>query len=318
MGPAVVIAHNPVPAGADPSTADVLAQVELVAGALARAGFPARAVAVTDPRGAEAFRGSTVFNLVEALPAEPWPPLEFAAALEQAGIAFTGSPAAALRLTTDKLATRQHLATLGIPVAPGGPFADGEPFLPPPWILKPAWEDASLGLDGNPVCRTWEELHARAERLRQAFGAQPLLLEAFLPGREFNVSLLERRGRLEVLPVAEMSFAGLSPELPPLVTYEAKWLSGSAADLGTVRVFPNPNESLVEEVAELASAAAAACGVRGYARVDIRCDADGRPHVLEVNANPCLAPGAGFLAAAEHAGLEPEAVVMAILEAAWR
>lgn len=318
MGPAVVICHNPVPAGADPSTADVLAQVELVAGALASAGFPARTVAVTDPRGAEAFRGCTVFNLVEAFPGEPWPPLEFAAALEQAGVAFTGSPAAALRLTTDKLATRHHLERLGLPVAPGEAFAGHEPPFPPPWIVKPACEDASLGLDGDPLCDSWEDLWTRAGRLARQFPGQELLVEAFLPGREFNVSLLERRGRLEVLPVAEMSFAGLPPELPPLVTYEAKWLAGSAADLGTVRVFPDPRESLVEQVAGLASAAAVACGVRGYARVDIRCDADGKPHVLEVNANPCLAPGAGFLAAAEHAGLAPEAVVMAILEAAWR
>ncbi|MGC8915434.1 MAG: hypothetical protein ACP5NF_00430 [Thermoanaerobaculum sp.] len=318
MGTRVVIAHNPVPAEADPSTADVLEQVAMVAAALAALGRPFETIAIVDPQDVAAFRDTTVFNLFEALPGNPWPPCDFAEALERRGIPFTGSPSAALRLTTDKLATRTHLASLGFPVPPGVEWSGETPPFPPPWILKPAWEDASLGLEGNPLCWTREELETRALRMRQAFGSQPLLVEAFLPGREFNVSLVEVEGTLTVLPVAEMDFSSLPPELPPMVTYEAKWAEGSAADRGTVRVFPDPGEPLVRAVAELALAAAAACGVRGYARVDIRGDARGEPHILEVNANPCLSPGAGFLAAAAQAGLSPPQVVARILEAAWR
>ncbi len=318
MDPSVVVAHNPVPAGADPATADVLEQVAMAAAALTALGVPFATQAITDPENVAAFGGATVCNFFEALPANPWPPCAFAAALERHGVAFTGSPAAALRLTTDKLATRAHLVNLGVPVPPGLEFTGDTPPFPPPWVLKPAWEDASLGLDGNPLCWTREELESRAQRLREAFGGQPLLVEAFLPGREFNVSLLEVDGALTVLPVAEVDFSGLPAGLPPMVTYEAKWMEGSAADRGTVRVFPSPGEPLVGRVAALAARAAAACGVRGYARVDIRCHRHGQPAVLEVNANPCLSPGAGFLAAAAQAGLSPEQVVAYILEAAWR
>jgi D-alanine-D-alanine ligase len=56
--------------------------------------------------------------------------------------------------------------------------------------------------------------------------------------------------------------------------------------------------------------------MRGYARVDFRVDAAGRPWVLEVNANPCLSPDAGFMAAAERAGLTVTDVIAMIAAAA--
>ena len=57
-------------------------------------------------------------------------------------------------------------------------------------------------------------------------------------------------------------------------------------------------------------------GLSGYARVDFRVDGAGEPFVLEVNANPCLSPDAGFAAAATQAGLNYRHVVQQILEAA--
>jgi D-alanine-D-alanine ligase len=50
-------------------------------------------------------------------------------------------------------------------------------------------------------------------------------------------------------------------------------------------------------------------GLRGYARVDFRVDQEGNPWILEINANPCLSPDAGFAAALERAGISfPQAV----------
>jgi len=54
--------------------------------------------------------------------------------------------------------------------------------------------------------------------------------------------------------------------------------------------------------------------LKGYARVDFRVDYGNHPYVLEINANPCLSPDAGFMAAAERAGLSMKDVVQRIIQ----
>jgi D-alanine-D-alanine ligase len=345
----VLVAHNPVSPGDDPSTSDVLAQVALVEDALALLGIPAERVEVAGGRpwesaaiagakppaptagGANASGSprarrdprTVVFNLVEAPPGAPHLHTGNAEALERMGLPFTGSPSSVLWLTTDKLATRDALATAGLPVAPGGRLDPARPDVlarvPPPWIVKPAWEDASIGLEGNPVCDTEAAALARCAMLTKRFTSQPVLLERFLPGRELNVSLLaDGAGGVQTLPVAEIAFVDFPPDLPPVVGYEAKWQEGSFAYAHTPRRFPEESADgpLLARVRDLALAAWRICGLAGYGRVDLRLDERGDPHILEVNANPCLAPDAGFLAAAERAGLKAREVVGLIVAAA--
>ena len=164
----VTIAHNRVDDDADISTADVLEQVALVERGLAELGVSYDVVAVDNHRVWEAIHpqpDTVVFNLVEAPPGLPQLQPASAAVLELLGVPFTGSRSAALWLTTDKLATRAVLACHGLPVAPGGRiWSDNAEILdrvPPPWIIKPGWEDASVGLDGSPVV-------IRARRGRQS------------------------------------------------------------------------------------------------------------------------------------------------------
>lgn len=302
-------------------------------GALGELGLTAAAVAVPEDRALAALsavpaEGTAVFNLVEAPSGRPRLHPGSAAALELAGVPFTGSPAAALWLTTDKLATRALLAAEGLPVAPGGRLDLEDPRVldrvPPPWILKPALEDASVGLEGDPVCATREAALARGADLARRFPGQPILVERFLPGRELNVSLLaaaEADGGAEALPVAlpvaEIVFEGFPEGMSRVVGYEAKWHEDSFAYRHTLRSFPGPeDEALLAEARRLALAAWKVCGLAGYARVDLRLDEGGRPHILEVNANPCLSPDAGFLAAAARAGLSAREVIGRILAAA--
>lgn len=318
----VVVAHNPVGEEDDPSTSDVLAQVELVEAALAELGLPSCRIAVEPERTLEIFReqarrpASLIFNLIESPPGRPYLHTDSAAVLELAGLPFTGSSAAALSLTTDKLATRALLASEGVAVAPGGRLDLERPEVldrvPPPWILKPAFEDASIGLEGDPVCATREAALARGADLARRFPGQPVLVERYLPGRELNVSLLANGDGVEVLPIAEILFEGFPEGMSRVVGYEAKWDEGSFAYTHTVRCFPEES-AVLEKVREMALAAWRLCGLSGYARVDFRLDEHGAPHVLEVNANPCLAANAGFMAAAGKAGLAPREVVRRIL-----
>jgi D-alanine-D-alanine ligase len=328
----VLVAHNPVGPADDPSTADVLAQVALVEDALALLGIPAERAAVVDGRpwesppiaaaratGVPGEPRTVVFNLVEAPPGAPYIHTGNAAALELMGIPFTGSPSSVLWLTTDKLVTRAVLAAAGLPVAPGGRLDPADPEVlarvPPPWIVKPAWEDASVGLEGNPVCETVDAALARAALLARRFPGQPVLAEQFLTGRELNVSLLADYPEVQALPVAEIAFVDFPAELPPVVGYEAKWQEGSFAYAHTPRRFPEEGADgpLLARVRELALAAWRVCGLAGYGRVDLRLDERGAPHILEVNANPCLAADAGFLAAAERAGLSAREVIERIV-----
>jgi D-alanine-D-alanine ligase len=319
----VLVAHNPAGEEDDPSTSDVLAQVDLVESGLRELGLPFSRIAVEPGRTLDIFReearrpGTLVFNLIESPPGRPSLHTDSAAVLELAGLPFTGSSPAALALTTDKIATRALLASEGVAVAAGGRLDLEHPDVldrvPPPWILKPACEDASIGLEGNPVCVTREAALARGADLVRRFPGQPVLVERYLPGRELNVSLLAG----EALPVAEILFEGFPDGMPRVVGYEAKWDEASFAYRHTVRHFPESAEDaeLLARVREIALACWRLCGLGGYARVDLRLDENGIPHVLEVNANPCLAADAGFMAAAGKAGLSAGEVVRRILAA---
>jgi D-alanine-D-alanine ligase-like ATP-grasp enzyme/GNAT superfamily N-acetyltransferase len=324
----VLILYNQVEEGDDPSTKDVLSDVRWVASGLAALGLPHQVLAVPGWKPwlhVAAEPGTAIFNLFEAPPGVPSALTSATSALEALNLPFTGSSAAALWLTTDKLATRAVLAAEGLPVAPGGRLDPDRPELldriPGPWILKPACEDASLGLEGDPVCATRDAALVRARHLQARFPNEPILAERYLPGREFNVSLLAKEdGGVEVLPVAEILFEGYPEEMPHVVSYEAKWLEGSFAYAHTRRHFPDdPADGvLLARAREISLAAWRICGLRGYARVDLRLDEQGEPHILEVNANPCLAEDAGFPAAAAKAGLTRSETVGRIVAAAVR
>jgi D-alanine-D-alanine ligase len=319
----ILVAHNAVTAADDPSTRDVLAQVGFVTAALEALRVPYRILAVGDGGvdAASLENAGAVFNLVESPPGRPTFQVEAAAAFERAGLKVTGSSAAAIRATTDKDGTRRTLVDHGVDVAPGGLLDPDRPAIldrvPPPWILKPALEDASLGLDDDAVTSDRTRAVARARELQQLFHGQPVLVEHLLPGREFNISVLADPGGFDVLPPAEMTYVDYPADRPRILGWEAKWDEGSFAYQNTVRVFLNGTEwQLRNRLDEVAATAWSACGLSGYGRVDIRLDEEGEPCVLEVNANPCISADAGFAAAASEAGLAPADVVRRILTAA--
>src|SRR5262249_25639221 len=131
---------------------------------------------------------------------------------------------------------KQRLEEAGIPTPPGRVLSrPGEPCdLPFPLIVKPVREDGSVGIWRTSVVSDARELAAAVEavvtRLRQ-----PCLVEQFVDGREFNVAMLGHPTP-RVLPLSEIDFGNLPPDAPRIVSYDAKWASGSVDDLGTVPV----------------------------------------------------------------------------------
>jgi D-alanine-D-alanine ligase len=136
-----------------------------------------------------------------------------------------------------------------------------------------------------------------------------------VPGRELNVALLATDRGPRVLPVAEIRFEHFPADKPAIVGYAAKWHTDSFEYRNTVRRF-----AVEPELAAAAERLALACwelfALDGYARVDLRVDAEGTPWVLEVNANPCLSPDAGFAAALEEAGIAYPKAIAWLVEAA--
>lgn len=189
------------------------------------------------------------------------------------------------------------------------------------FIIKPMWEHASLGMDDESVVTVGEPaelVQKLADCVRR--NSRPSFAERFIEGREFNLSLLTapngRKKGLQVLPPAEIDFSSFPAGSPRIVGYSAKWNESSFGYNNTPRKFEfaPSDESLLAELRVLAKACWRLFGLRGYARVDFRVDADGRPWILEINANPCLSPDAGFAAALRQASIDFDEAVKRILE----
>lgn len=316
----VLILHEELPPGARPDELDALVQVREVEQALRQLGVNAavQAIGLDLDAGLAAVRRhrpACVFNLVESLGGRGELIGLVPKLLAGAGIPFTGSDGEVLHLTSHKTAAKRRMKAYG--VATPDWFTAGERPGDDDrrWIVKSLWEHASFGLDDDSVVVGRRAARATMARRRRELGGH-WFAERYVEGREFNVSLLERHGRPEVLAVAEMRFEGFAPGKPRIVGYAAKWHESAAEYHGTQRDFPRLPAALERAIRHAALGCWKLFGLRGYARVDIRLDEHDRPLVLEVNANPCLSMDAGFAAAAARSGLAHERVIECILDAA--
>ncbi len=302
-----------------PDEADTIATAKAVAAALQRLGYHSKVIRVGldlgQLSGLSARRPVLLFNLVEALDGDSALAHMVPATLDHFGLGYTGNGVEAHHLTLTKPAAKRAMAAAGLPTPTwsldGSGFARGEKV-----IVKSQTEHASLGIDADSVVsaeNAQREILAREQRFGGAFFA-----EAFIEGREFNLSLLETAEGVRVLPHAEILFVDFPEGQPRIVDYDAKWNPHAAAYVNTPRSFDFPAHDLAlhDELQQLALAAWELFGLSGYARVDFRVDAQDCPSILEVNLNPCLAPDAGFMAAAERAGLDYDSVIAAIVDAA--
>lgn len=318
----VLVLHEELGANARADEADALVQVRQVCEALTQLHWQCT-IQATDLDLASTLQQlgdhqpGCVFNLVESLGGRGELIGLVPALLESAGLPFTGSRSTAISLSSHKIFAkrwmRQH--DIATPDWQAGPAAhdDGNGC----WIVKSLWEHASLGLDDDAVVHDREAADARIRRCTDRFGGQ-WFAERYIDGREFNISIIEQSGQPRVLPLAEMTFVDYPADKPKIVGYAAKWDPEATEFHATARRFPKLAESEREALQGVARRCWHLFDLRGYARVDIRLDQHGTPWVLEVNANPCLARDAGFVAAAAEAGMHYRQVIEMILHAAVR
>src|SRR5262249_52767864 len=238
--------------------------------------------------------------------------------LEWMNIPFTGCPSRAMMLARDKPLAKRLLRGAGLPT----PEFEVIESLPAPecrvgWpvIVKPAMQDASVGLDDGSIVSDPARLEKRVAGVLERYGA-PALVERFIPGREFNVGVIEIPS-LRSLPVAEIEFSPEQFGEWGIVTYNAKWVTGCAEDLATPRKCPaNVVPALSKQLQELALAAFRLLGCRDYARVDFRVSPAEQPFILEVNPNPDFHPTCGFAGGLEAAGLSQAQFTVDLVNAA--
>jgi D-alanine-D-alanine ligase len=242
-----------------------------------------------------------VFNLVESINNKGELSYFIPALLNFYSIPYSGNPLEAIFITTNKKLAGKTMRNAGI--------NNPDSFLPSQfkhlkpgnkYIIKPIWEDGSLGITGESVfeCKPGFE-----EKIRGLDDAH-WFIEDFIDGREFNISVLAGTDGPEVLPPAEIVFTNYDTNKPRIVDFKAKWDIESFEYKNTVREFPGKNLDILLEnnLKETACACWNLFGLRGYARVDVRTDNNNNVFVIEINANPCISPDSGFVAATKEAG----------------
>jgi D-alanine-D-alanine ligase len=235
-----------------------------------------------------------IFNLFEGFDDSPGSEAKMASAIEATCIPFTGSPGRAIALAQDKISIAAFLEKNGIPTPRYQVLepADVSSFrLKFPCIVKPVGEHASHGLSAESVVNNVESLSRQVERISASYGGKALV-EEYIDGREFNATVMGNK-ELRVFPISEIIFS-LPPEVPHILTFDAKWKEGTVYFKGTKPNCPAEiSREQTEQIQETAKMIFCLAGCRGYARVDIRQGKDGVFRVIDINPNPDIGPEAG-------------------------
>ena len=230
-----------------------------------------------------------VVNLCEAPLGRPDLEPHVASLLEWLGVRFTGCGSETLALCRRKDRVNPVLRDAGVPV----PRATSLIHPSFPCIVKPAGQDGSAGLNHHSVCENPDDLSRAIAGAKEA-----ILVEEFLPGREFAVSLWGCAEPKHVSLGETVFLHGLR-----LVTYAAKWEVESDDFADSPLVYDSEiAPELRATIVAAASAAWRVVGARQALRVDVRLDASGNPRVLDVNPNMEMSPEVGICRAVQEAG----------------
>jgi D-alanine-D-alanine ligase len=263
---------------------------------------------------ARARRADLVFNLCEGINGHARFEDFVVGTLELTGVPFTGCRTWPTSVCHRKHVANTLLSAAGLPV-PAYMLAQANKTpseFPLPAIVKPAAEDASVGIDNGAVCTSKRALRKRVAQMLEQF--EEVLVQEYVAGREFNVGFIGKR----MLPIAEIRFDTLPDGTWPIVSYAAKWIPGSPEDEGTIPICPaDMAPELAQRIAQVARAAwEHLAEAEGYGRVDLRLGEDGRPYVLEVNPSPDLSSNAGLARMGRAFGWDYDDLVMQIVDEA--
>ena len=237
--------------------------------------------------------------------------------LELLGIPYTGSDPATLSLTLDKALSKKILIQAGVPTPKFFVMRTAKERFPKdmsfPVLIKPIAEGSSKGVMPDSVVENEDRLRELAAVLLAKY-KQPMLVEEYLPGREFTLGLLGET-RPKVLPPMEIVY--LNPEARhPVYTFEHKLSENKEIRYDTPA---NVDAKLLRELERVARNAFILLGCRDVARIDLRLNRVGKPYFIECNPLPGLTPGWSDLCLiAQSAGMDYRTLIGEIMAPALR
>jgi D-alanine-D-alanine ligase len=275
---------------------DSPATIAAVESALAQLGTVVRLEATEDfPERLRELKPDIVFNIAEGFRGvnrEAHVP----AICEFFGVPYSGSDPYTLTLCLDKAKTKATLAFNGIPTprfAVVDNLADLELLtasLPLPLFVKPLHEGSSKGITDSNLCRDRRQLSRQTRFLLENY-RQPVLVEEYLPGKEFTCAVLGNGDEATVLPIVGMNFDALPDGAVPIYSFDAKFVWDRPEK--PLEIFQCPariSSELQASIERVTLDAFRVLGCRDWARIDVRLDAAGNPNVLEVNPLPGILP----------------------------
>jgi D-alanine-D-alanine ligase len=274
-------------------------------------GHDVRALGINDNLGgirptAGLFKPHVVFNLMEAFAGITTFDQNVVSYLELLRLPYTGCNPRGLILARDKALSKKLLAYHRIRVPEFTVVRPRRRVVLPkrlgfPLIVKSLFFEASAGISQASVVENEEQLERRAAFIHEKLGTAAIV-EQFIDGRELYVGVLGNE-RLEVLPVWEMSFAGMPDNRWKIASERAKWSTKYQKTHGIMTDRAELDAGAQERIQRVARRTYRALDLNGYARVDLRMDHLGSLYVLEANPNPNLAYGEDFTESAEAAGV---------------
>lgn len=251
------------------------------------------------------------------------------AIFEMLHIPYTASRVTANAIALDKTLTKRIWRDNGLPIAPFQEFLTADDPLDPslrfPMFVKPAREGTGMGMGLDSVVRTPVELRTRVAWVISKYN-QPALVEEYLPGREFTVGILGRPGCQNYVLHPEIYEADGFHRMPVLEVESSKSVTPGVYGISAKQKYPGDEgypeflcpapipADYARKMQDLAVRAHMAIGGLDVSRVDFRCDAEGNPHLLEINSLPGLTPDFSDLCViAKSEGISYQELILEIL-----
>ena len=198
--------------------------------------------------------------------------------LDAHAIPYTFSDPMVLALSLHKGMCKRVIRDLGVPTAGFAvverPQDVDRIALPYPLFAKPVAEGTGKGIHASSKLPDREALRRACAELLRRFD-QPVLVEEFLPGREFTVGVVGTGAAARAVAVLEVRFR----RADGIYSYESKENYRELIDYAV----PDGEPALADAVAKVALDSWRGLGCRDGGRIDIRLDARGVPNFMEVN-----------------------------------
>jgi D-alanine-D-alanine ligase len=263
-----------------------------------------------------------VFNLLEDFHDVPIYDQNVASYLELLRVPYTGCNPRGLMLARDKAISKTLLSYHRIAIPKFAVFRLGRTVRRPkrlsfPLIVKSLTKEGSAGIGQPSVVDSDEKLAERVRFVHRKLGTHAIV-EEYIDGRELYVGILGN-DRLQVFPVWELFFKNLPEDAPRIATERVKWDPKYQKKAGiTTGLAENLPEGLAVRIQQMCKRIYRILQLTGYARIDLRLDANGQVWFLEANPNPQLARGEDFADAAEQVGVSYAALIQRILNLGLR